>query len=392
MNKPVTRRHVLHTGSGYLDFLPVVVVNTLLVMATFNLYIFWAKTNVRSYLWRTTRMQGKSLEYTGEGTDLARGFCITVLAFLALFGYPGLIALSAVDIDSLALALPDPGVLASLVLAVIVPVAISAVGVILWLAPEIEASRTGTAVSFVVLWLGLTFFIAASRHLTYRYLLRHTRWRGADGNVAGSTLGYALRMLPAELSVVLSLGWSGPWRFVRRFSLLLNHATFAGLSVQFEASAKVLYPRFAVAWFAVVALTAIQGVVSSTIDPEDGFFGFSVFLIGSGYFTGLVSALAWYNARVFAHVAEALALGDVRFRFTATPTDITKLYLTNFAMNVLSAGFGYYYSRMRIARFIVKHLEIHGEIATAEVGTQDWKRKKQLLGEGAEILLAGSYF
>ena len=62
-----THTHGLESQSGYLDFLPTVIVNTLAVILTFNLFIFWAKSNVRSYLWRTTYLHGFPLRYSGEG-------------------------------------------------------------------------------------------------------------------------------------------------------------------------------------------------------------------------------------------------------------------------------------------------------------------------------------
>ena len=61
-------------------------------------------------------------------------------------------------------------------------------------------------------------------------------------------------------------------------------------------------------------------------------------------------------------------------------------------MNLLSAGFSYYYSRMRIARFIIRHLEIQGEVVTNPGEGGSVERSKEALGEGVEILLASSYF
>ena len=102
-------KHSLSTQSGYLDFLPVVFTNTLLVIATLNLFIFWAKSNVRGYLWRTTSLQGQPLCYSGEGHELALGFVFTAALSLLLFGYPGLITISALNIDPEVLTIPDVG-------------------------------------------------------------------------------------------------------------------------------------------------------------------------------------------------------------------------------------------------------------------------------------------
>jgi len=51
----------------------------------------------------------------------------------------------------------------------------------------------------------------------------------------------------------------------------------------------------------------------------------------------------------------------------------------------------YHYSRMRITRFICRHLEIRGEICAVETDETTTQRRDPY-AEGAEILLAGSFF
>lgn len=385
--------HALSSHSGYVDFFPTVIVNTLAVVLTWNLFIFWAKTNVRCYLWRTTKLQGLALQYSGEGRELALGFLTTAGVFLVLFTYPLLIVISAMHIDLAAMNLPDVGWLGSLILAVVVPVLVSAIGIILIFAPQVETSFLSVSLSAFGLWVGITFILALSRFLTYRYLFRHTHWQATQGDIAGSPWKYAVRMLVPEMSVFLTAGWSSPWRFLRRFDLMLNSATFAGHAIAFKANARKLYLPFSIAWLAFASLTVVQSVLFNVVQPQNPvLLGVFQTVLGLGYFVAIVLAAAYYNARVFAHVAESISLGEVRFRFRSTSAELIKLFLTNLIMNLLSAGFSYYYSRMRIARFIIRHLEIQGEVVTNPGEGGSVERSKEALGEGVEILLASSYF
>jgi len=384
------RTATLTSSAGYVDMLPVALTNAVLVIVTFNAFIFWAKSNVRRYLWRTTFVQGEALFYSGDGAELARGFVVTFILFLLVFGYPGLVVINALDVDPELLTLPDTGVLVSLVLAVVVPAVISAVALVLLVAPHVETTPLSVGICAVVLWLGIVYFTSVSRFLTYRYLLRHTHWCGAAGDVPGSPWKYAMRLLLPELSNGLTAGWSAPWRFVRRFEYLLNGATLAGRAVAFEGNSKPLYGPFAIAWTAVAVLLAVVNGVAGGLEPEEPYFAIEIAALCLIALGGVVLAMAYYNARLFAHVAASITLDDVGLRFHATARDLATLFLINLVMNVLSVGLSYYYTRMRIARFIIRHLEISGELPVGRSAPPDEPRK-DLLGEGGEVFLGVSY-
>ena len=366
-------------------------INAVLVVVTFNVYVFWAKSNVRDYLWRTTTLQDSALRYSGDGRQICRGFLLSAALFLVVFGYPLTVAVNAVEVDLGEVEIPDPGVIGSLIIAAVLPVYISVIGLLVTLTPAVDPPTSVVIGSFVVLLLGIFTFIAASRYLTYQYLFTHTQWRGCNGRITGSAWGYAAKVLAPELSVALTVGWSAPWRFVRRFDPILNSAEFAGQSFTFKPNLTQLYRPFAIAWCTVALLTGVQIVLTSTFQPENPvLLGLSIALFTLGYFVGIVFTAAYYNSRLFTHVAESLTLGNVRFSFHASSQDLARLFLTNLAMNLLSGGLSYYFSRMRIARFIARHLQIEGEMPTesSEARFPD----RQVLAEGVEILLAGSYF
>ncbi len=55
------------------ELMPIVLMNLLLTILTLGIYHFWAKTNIRKYLWDKTRFDGEPFEYTGTGGELFMG-------------------------------------------------------------------------------------------------------------------------------------------------------------------------------------------------------------------------------------------------------------------------------------------------------------------------------
>lgn len=380
----------LTSTSGFLDMLPIALSNALLVILTFNVYLFWAKTNVRDYLWRTTVLDGTPMRYTGNGTVLARGFLVSAGLFTLAFGYPALIVVNALDIDPEALTLPELGLLPSLIVAAVLPALISAVTLVLIVAPEVETTPQSAAIAAGVLYLGIVLFIILSRFLTYRYLLRHTAWRGLSGSVAGTPWGYTLRMFVPELTTTLTLGWSAPWRFMRRFELLLDGATVCGARITFDGRSGPVYPHFAVTWVLTAGLTGVLSWISNSLDPENPMFPLQITLATLGFLLGIALAMTYYNAKLFAQVAKSIQVEGVELRFDARWWELAGLYFTNLAMNLLSVGVSYYYSRMRIARFIARHLTIQGSLPTRQAASGPGQPEP--LAEGIEILAGTSYF
>src|SRR5262245_2079042 len=62
----------------------IVVRNLVLTVLTLGIYRFWAKTNIRRYMWRQVTVGEDALEYTGTGKELVMGFLI-VMAILTPF-------------------------------------------------------------------------------------------------------------------------------------------------------------------------------------------------------------------------------------------------------------------------------------------------------------------
>jgi uncharacterized membrane protein YjgN (DUF898 family) len=66
-------------------FFKLLLINLFLTIITLGIYRFWAKTNVRRFIWSNIRFMGDPLEYTGKASELLLGFMI-VLAVLFPLG------------------------------------------------------------------------------------------------------------------------------------------------------------------------------------------------------------------------------------------------------------------------------------------------------------------
>ena len=74
-------------GSFFLIFLK----NILLTMVTLGIYLAWAKTERRRYVWNNFVFHDQNFRYTGTGKELFKGYLIVVAAYLLFFGVPALI-------------------------------------------------------------------------------------------------------------------------------------------------------------------------------------------------------------------------------------------------------------------------------------------------------------
>ena len=63
-------RHMWHYGE-IGELFAIYIVNLLLKLVTFNIYHFWAKTQIRTYLWSNLSYDGDRFEYGGRGVELS---------------------------------------------------------------------------------------------------------------------------------------------------------------------------------------------------------------------------------------------------------------------------------------------------------------------------------
>ncbi len=78
-------------GSGTSFFL-IFLKNVLLTLLTLGIYLAWAKTERRRYIWHNIEFHGQHLGYTGKGLELFKGYLVVVAGYLLFIGLPALAA------------------------------------------------------------------------------------------------------------------------------------------------------------------------------------------------------------------------------------------------------------------------------------------------------------
>jgi uncharacterized membrane protein YjgN (DUF898 family) len=220
-------------------FRQIVVNGAALELVTFGFYRFWLATQMRHYLWTSTRIDGDALEYTGRGKELLFGF---------LF----------------AMAILGPFFLAYWLLGL-----------------QFERAK---AFASLILYVPLFIFGQFAIYRARRYRLTRTAWRGIRFWMTGSGWAYALRSTLWILLVVLTLGIAYPWRSAALERYKMRHTFYGDLSGRFEATGGALFKR--VWWIWLLGLIAYGGpfLIAFTLRRTPG-MGILGILIPVGFIT-----------------------------------------------------------------------------------------------------------
>jgi uncharacterized membrane protein YjgN (DUF898 family) len=196
-------------------------VNLLLTVVTIGIYRFWAKTRVRRFFWRHTRLLGDPLEYVGTGSELFVGFLIAVVVLVPIGGIYSLLQFFT---------LGTPGYL---------PLALD-----------------------IVYYTLILFLIQVAIHRMRRYRLTRTAWRGVRFGLDGSSLRYALISFGYGLLSAATLWLAYPWLRVATMRYFFTHARFGDTSMTLDASARWLFRRWLVVAIPFGIATALLVVLN----------------------------------------------------------------------------------------------------------------------------------
>ncbi len=303
-------------------------------IATFGIYNFWGKTEVRKRIWSAIRINGEPLQYTGTGKEMLLGF----LFVLAVLTVPTLI------------------------------VTIAAIAV---LGPRgAEAMQLVFSVLFF-------FLVGVGTHRAIRYRMSRTLWRGIRGGLAGSSWAYGWTYFWTGLLLVVTLGWASPWRATKLQGLVVNDLRFGNRPFAFNATPGPLYGPFAGLWICAVAIMLVVGYglfaafygmqdmrrLMPGQQPNLSVMVQIIAIIYGGLLVGfLLFAVvsAWYRARMMNHFAAHTSFEAVRFSGTATGRSLIWLSITNMLMVVLTLGLLSPVAQTRSARYFVERLRMTG--------------------------------
>ena len=326
-----------HTGVRGRDFLGGALKLGLLNLITLTLYRFWARTQVRRWMWAGLSLNGESFEYTGRGIELFKGFLLA----LVVFTIPYLLVVFGAQLL--------PPLIGAPILLAFVLFAYWAIGAAIW--------------------------------LSFRYIASRTVWRGIRFQLRGSAVDYGWLVFGQSILTAITLGWYAPRAFIKQAEGLWGDLSFGDLPFGFdeaEARKEKLYLRFAIAWFGVVfAYFGIAGGIGAIMAANaaygldaipDGMIG----IVIGGVLFGLVSliavtlAFAAYNMACLRALVRALSLDQATFRLTARTPGYLGLIIVNALIIAFSLGLLTTVAQIRSFAFIMRHLSSEGTVDFAQ--------------------------
>jgi uncharacterized membrane protein YjgN (DUF898 family) len=327
-------RAIRFTGT-WREYLPIAATNVLLFIVTLGIYRFWATARQRRYLWSRTEIIGDRLEWSGTGKEMFIGFLI--------------------------------------VMAVLLPFLLF----IQFLFPAMVArGKEGAAMGIIGLfYIGIIYLGGFARFRALRYRLSRSWWRGIRGGSNEPGWNYGGEYLGRVALALMTFWIVWPWAATRLWNGRWNQMSFGQLQFRTDLDADGLKRRWAAVYLVPMAAFAVAGTLAAIIglgaaaaggEPSPRLFAIIAGLFLLFYLVIPLMTLHWY-AKFYRKAAESLSLGNLEFGFDATTWDWLKLFLGNVALAIVTLGFGLAYWGYRNWAFMVRHMQLYGEINVSQL-------------------------
>jgi uncharacterized membrane protein YjgN (DUF898 family) len=260
LQQPVLSLRYEGTGGGL--FL-IAVKNLLLTLVTFGIYLPWARTARRKYLWQNIDVGGHRLRYHGTGQELLIGYLKVAGVYFLFFGVPALITLAS-RIAGMALQISAFVVLFFLV----IPVAIfgsrryrlsrtSLRGVRFGLDPGPGGFVKLFAISQLLTICTIGLFGPVAQNRLHQYLTSRSRY-GSEAFVYDGPDREAWRIVFLGILVsILTLGIYYPWYIATFARFRLAHTMFQGARGRFDLTGLDVLKMMAVSVFGTLLTLGI---------------------------------------------------------------------------------------------------------------------------------------
>lgn len=247
------------TGGGLFV---LVLKNLLLTLVTLGIYLPWARTERRKYLWQNIDVGGHRLRYHGTGAELLIGYLKVLGAYVLLFGVPFGISL----VDKMA-GLVAQGI-AGLALILVIPFAIygaqkyrlsrtSLRGVRFGLEPGAGEYWKKFVLGYLLVIVTLGFWFPTWQNRLHAFTMKRMRYGseafdydGKDGEA------FRIHMVGLLLSIV-TLGIYMPWWTARQARFRTSSTCFQGARGRFELTGGDVFKMFSLAILGTVLTVGI---------------------------------------------------------------------------------------------------------------------------------------
>jgi len=301
--------------------LPIVLMNLLLTIITLGIYRFWAKTNVRKYLWSKTRFDGEPFEYTGTGGELFVGFLIV---FFIL----------------------------------ILPIMIG-LGFLVQLYPTTAPYIIGAFYPLFIFLMGVAIYRAQV------YRMSRTNWRGITGAQLKGSAAYGWITLKYAMLYFITLGLIAPYVICRSWNFLMNNKRMGSGVISCDVKSKPLFKVWFLTWLAaLVGFGSMIGLISYAALTNN------ITLIVVAYlviFLASAVLFVWFQAALFNHLFGGLRYQNMAFDFHIKPMELLTFSIVNFLILLFTLGLGASFITQRWSRLICEKLSFEGQLDFSEI-------------------------
>jgi len=301
--------------------LPIVIHNTILTLLTLGIYRFWAKTDIRKYLWSKTKFDGEPFEYTGTGGELFVGFLIVFfVAFLPLMIGMG------------------------------------------YLVQQYPTTAPYIIGAFYPLFI---FLIGVAVYRAQVYRMSRTNWRRIRGAQLKGSAAYGWLTLKYAVLYFITFGLITPYVICRSWNFLINNKRLGSGVMSCNVKSKPLFKVWFLSWLAaIVIFGATIGLISY------GALTSNIVFIVLGYlvmFFAFEVIFVWFKAALLNHLFGGLRYQNMAFNFHIAPMELLTFSIVNFLILLFTLGLGASFITQRWTRLICEKLSFEGKLDFAEI-------------------------
>lgn len=294
-------------------------------IASVSLYRFWARANIREFLWAKTRLDNEPFYFLGTGDELFKGFTIALFAiFIPLWLIPQLIYLTG----------------------------------------NLTLFATITAISYLIISFVSGFGIWRAR----AYLLSRTSYRGITFSLGKGALKFAIIFMLHSLILVITIGWWHP-KMRQSIAKRIWSSTFWGkLKFQYlpQPNTQSLGGAFAVGWIGTAILGSLLTFIltfafgiseANKNDHSPLIYTIYSYSILAGFWLVAILCFGSYRAEVLRKITSAIYIDGARLNLNLSGRPFFKVTFKNAILMLVSFGLYAPYAAFNFWKMIIENLE-----------------------------------
>ncbi len=306
------------------ELLPIVLVNFMFTILTLGIYRFWAKTNIRQYLWSNTHFDDEPFEYTGTGGELFMGALIVFLILMPMtFGI------------------------------------VYAMGHFSKLYPEVGPFF------IVALYPLMLFLVGIALYRAQVYRMSRTSWRGIRGAQLPGSRAYGWLTLKYAVLYFISFGLLAPYIICRMWNFVMNNKRMGSGVFQCDVKSKPLFKVWIITWLGAIATLGGLGTAMyfALMSQQVGLFVLCYLLT----IVAIVGVFIWFQAALSNHLLHGLRFQNIQVNFDISVKDMFIVSFVNFMILMISLGLGSPFITQRWIRIISERTTFSGQLDFSEI-------------------------